>query len=205
MRVLFLGAHPDDELGCAGTIFKLNNYGFNPKVTAVTFTTCADELPSGFSESDIVVEWQMAMNRIGVEDMSIHHFPNKNLPEFRQPILEILDNYRNPLPDLVLIPSPTDSHQDHRTVAEEGIRAFKQTSILSYELPLNAVRSGVPNAFQPLNEYEMIAKKDHAAMYKSQARKNYMAGDYIEALATVRGMQIGRDYAEGFEVIRWVL
>src|SRR6266536_2375391 len=30
-----------------------------------------------------------------------------------------------------------DVHQDHRTVAEEGLRAFKRTTILGYEIPWN--------------------------------------------------------------------
>ena len=42
-RVLFLGAHPDDEIGCAGTIARLSRAGST--VTALTFSDCA--VPEG--------------------------------------------------------------------------------------------------------------------------------------------------------------
>ena len=40
-------------------------------------------------------------------------------------------------PDLVFMPCVHDLHQDHSVVANEGLRAFKKTSILAYEIPWN--------------------------------------------------------------------
>ena len=34
-------------------------------------------------------------------------------------------------------PSHHDVHQDHQTIAQEGLRAFKRTTILGYEIPWN--------------------------------------------------------------------
>ena len=34
-------------------------------------------------------------------------------------------------------PSHHDVHQDHQTIAQEGLRAFKRTTILGYEVPWN--------------------------------------------------------------------
>ena len=58
--------------------------------------------------------------------------------EHRQDILELLvalwEEWR---PDAVFQPSLHDIHQDHQVVAAEGLRAFKRTTILGYEIPWN--------------------------------------------------------------------
>ena len=41
--------------------------------------------------------------------------------------------------------------------------------------------------------------------YKSQANRNYLSEDFIFSLAKSRGVQIGTQYAESFEVVRMVL
>ena len=40
-------------------------------------------------------------------------------------------------PDAVFQPSHHDVHQDHQTIAQEGLRAFKRTTVLGYEIPWN--------------------------------------------------------------------
>ena len=34
--------------------------------------------------------------------------------------------------------------------------------------------------------------------------RRYMSRDYIESIAKVRGVQMGAEYVEAFEVVRWV-
>ena len=41
--------------------------------------------------------------------------------------------------------------------------------------------------------------------YKSQAKKLYAKDKMIKGLANFRGLQISTEYAEAFEVIRWIL
>jgi len=41
--------------------------------------------------------------------------------------------------------------------------------------------------------------------YKSQSHRDYMKVDFITSLARARGVQIGAQYAEAFEVLRWVM
>ena len=38
------------------------------------------------------------------------------------------------------MPTIGDIHQDHHTIAAEGLRAFKRTTILGYEIPWNQFR-----------------------------------------------------------------
>jgi hypothetical protein len=41
--------------------------------------------------------------------------------------------------------------------------------------------------------------------YVTQQGKGFMEPAFIEAMARVRGTQIGVEYAEAFEVIRWII
>ena len=62
----------------------------------------------------------------------------RTFPEHRQEILELLIELWNEWePDVVFQPSLHDIHQDHQAIAAEGLRAFKRTTILGYEIPWN--------------------------------------------------------------------
>lgn len=106
-------------------------------------------------------------------------------------------------PDLVLMPSVHDIHQDHATIAQEGVRAFKNTTILGYGLIWNNLIFNT-TAFVKLEERHVQAKCDTLAEYQSQAGRAYMSKEFIFSLATSRGVQIGSPYAESFEVVRWI-
>jgi hypothetical protein len=41
--------------------------------------------------------------------------------------------------------------------------------------------------------------------YKSQAHRAYANEEFIKSLARVRGVQINTNYAEAFEILRWIL
>ena len=52
---------------------------------------------------------------------------------------------------------------------------------------------------------EQIGKKMKALeIYKSQAHRPYSSAEVVESLAKVRAMQIGRQFAESFELIRFI-
>ena len=99
-------------------------------------------------------------------------------------------------PDLVFMPSPNDLHQDHYTVAMEGLRAFKQTSILGYELPWNNITFNTV-AFISLNEGHVAKKIEAIKQYESQSHKNYVREDFIRGWAKTRGVQIGTPMCQG--------
>lgn len=199
MRVLFLGAHPDDEMACSGYLRRLSDEG--AEITAVTFSDCDDMIPAGFTVEDLLSEWKDAMGLLGIWDLTILDIPNRNFPEHRQKILSHLDDYRGEF-DLVLVPATSDAHQDHATVTTEAIRAFKHTSILGYELPMNTVGESRRNCYVRLTPERLDVKLRHAATYRSQSCRPYMDPDYILGLASVRGVQAGCDAAEAYEVIR---
>jgi LmbE family N-acetylglucosaminyl deacetylase len=200
MRVLFLGAHPDDEMACSGLLVKMARDG--AVIDAITFSDCSDLIPDGFAPADLVAEWRQAMDFLGVRDRLLMSIPNRNFPAHRQAVLALLDEYRDGY-DLVLCPATFDVHQDHATVAAEAVRAFKHTTLLGYELPMNEVKVTMLTGFIHLDPDIVEAKVAHTAIYRSQARRAYMHETYIRGLVAVRGVQAGCAAAEAYEVIRW--
>ena len=147
------------------------------------------------------------MGELGVCEGSLHVFDYavREFPSLRQEILEDMVRLRGIVyPSLVLMPSLNDVHQDHATVAQEGLRAFKRSTVLCYEDPWNNF-SFQNQMFVTLTDEQL--EKKVAAVYAdvSQRGRDYTQPEFIRSLAHVRGVQIGVPYAEVFEAPRIVL
>lgn len=203
--VIILAPHPDDgEFGAGATIKKWTNKGHS--VHYVAFSPCITSLPDGMSENTLFKELRCAAEILGIPESNIttFNFPVRRLNEHRQDILEELINLRKKInPDIVLLPNSTDVHQDHQCIHNEGIRAYKHSCILGYELPWNDL-SVTTNFHVKVSESDINAKANAIAEYKSQQFRNYASEEFLLGLARVRGTQISEDYAEGFELIRWI-
>jgi LmbE family N-acetylglucosaminyl deacetylase len=202
---LILAAHTDDEFGCSGTIARMVEAGV--QVHCATFSRCEESVPPGFPQDVLEHEWRQATARLGISAQNLHLFPFRvrHFPQFRQEILELLIRLRAAIhPDVVFLPSLTDIHQDHQTVAAEGLRAFKHSTVLGYELPMNTV-SFEHACFIQLAESHLQAKIESMMCYASQSFRPYRDPDFLRGLARVRGVQIDAQYAEAFEVLRWIL
>ena len=205
-QVLVLAPHTDDgELGCGATIAKLIDEGVN--VSYAAFSTAAASVPPEFPPDQLAVEVAHATSRLGIpsENLHIYDWEVRKLNYVRQEILEELIKLRDRLkPDLVFLPSSKDIHQDHLTIYHEGLRAFKFSSILGYELIWNNL-SFSTDCFVVLEEQHVNRKVEALSMYETQNGRAYMDPDFIRSLAKVRGTQIGADWAETFEVVRWII
>ena len=134
-----LAPHTDDgEFGCGGTMARLVEEG--AEVRYVAFSIATRSLPEGFPPDTLAREVREATAELGIPDanLTVHDFDVRTFPDHRQEILELLIEIWNDwAPDLVFQPSLHDIHQDHQTIAAEGLRAFKRTTILGYEIPWN--------------------------------------------------------------------
>jgi len=207
-NVLILSPHTDDaELGCGGTIAKLIEQ--NKNIIWCVFSTAEDSLPDNLPSDTLKKEFLDVCKKLNLNESQylIYNYAVRTLPDFRQEILEKLVKIKNEFnPDLVIGPSLNDYHQDHQVVANEMIRAFKSSSsIISYELPWNHVTFS-NQMFVKLSKEQIDKKVELLASYQSQLikKRSYFSEKFIQSLANVRGMQIGTDYAEAFEVIRWI-
>lgn len=204
-RVLVLAPHTDDgEFGCGGTMARLVERGV--EVRYVAFSIATKSLPAGFPPDTLAREVREATTEIGIPpgSLTVHDFEVRTFPTHRQEILEILiglwEEWR---PDAVLQPSIGDIHQDHQAVAAEGLRAFKRTTVLGYEIPWNTFNFNY-QAYVALEAPHIERKVAALARYESQQHRNYANADYIWNLARTRGINIGIEFAESFEVYRVV-
>jgi N-acetylglucosamine malate deacetylase 1 len=207
-KILILSPHTDDaELGCGGSIIKFLED--NQEILWVVFSSAEESIPENYPKDTIKNEFLDVCRKLALKESQyiIYNYGVRRLPEFRQEILEILVKIKKHFsPDLVIGPSLNDYHQDHLVIANEMIRAFKSSSsIISYELPWNHVTFS--------NQMFIRLKKDHIekkivllASYNSQVikKRNYFSSEFIYGLAKTRGIQINSEYAEAFEVIRWI-
>lgn len=204
--VLVLAPHTDDgELGAGGFLAKLIEEG--AKVTYVAFSAAEESVPKHLPKDILKTEVVAATHKLGIAESNliIFGYQVRKLNFARQEILESLINIRRAGNyDLVLMPSLKDIHQDHSTVAMEGLRAFKNTTILGYELIWNNL-SFDTTGFVKLEKRHVEAKYEALQCYSSQAGRDYMSRDFVFSLAKARGVQIGANYAESYEVIRWVI
>ena len=205
-NVLVLAPHTDDgELGLGGTINKLITEG--KRVTYVAFSTAEESVPPGFPKDILKTEVRNATAKLGIksENLIIYSYQVRKLNYVRQEILEELIKIRKQEKyDLVFIPSLHDIHQDHTTIAQEGLRAFKNTTILGYELIWNNL-SFDTQCFVRLREDDIKAKIMALKEYHSQGKRDYLSAEFIYSLAKTRGVQVGSEYAEAFEVVRLFL
>jgi N-acetylglucosamine malate deacetylase 1 len=200
-----LAPHTDDgELGAGGTINKLIENGAD--VSYVAFSTAEESVPAGLPRDILKTEVKNATQKLGIrnENLFIFNYQVRKLNYARQEILEELIRIREQInPELILMPCLNDIHQDHSTIAQEGLRAFKTKTILGYELIWNNLSFNT-TSFVKLEERHIQAKADSLKEYKSQGIRDYMDEDFIFSLAKTRGVQIGTKYAEVFEVIRLI-
>lgn len=205
-KILVLAPHTDDgELGCGGTMAKALEQG--AEVWYAAFSTAKESVPEGMRPDILEIEVREATRRLGIDPsrLRIRGYTVRKLSYSRQDVLEDLVALRGETaPDIVIMPSLGDVHQDHSTVAAEALRAFKNTSILAYELPWNNF-SFQNQCFSVLEKRHVERKVEALAAYNSQKMRKYMTEEYVMSLARTRGVQIGRDYAEAFEVVRWIV
>jgi len=195
-KVLVLSPHTDDgELGAGGTIVKLVENG--SEVTCFALSAPREILKS---------ECRRCLGVLGVKEFEIFDFEVRHFPESRQEILEILFQYdKEDRPELILTPCTNDLHQDHQTVTNEALRAFKRSTILGYELPWNNIVFR-ENCFISLEERHVQKKIEALWNYKTQiSERHYFDREYLRGLTRSRGAQIGVKYAEAFEAIKLVL
>jgi N-acetylglucosamine malate deacetylase 1 len=204
--ILLLSPHTDDgELGCGATVAKLIRQG--KRVYYVAFSACEQSVLPQFPKDILISEVKNATSSLGIppNDLELHRFEVRTFNYRRQEILDVLIQLRDKIkPDTVLIPSLNDIHQDHKTIAEEALRAFKFINVFSYELPWNNLNFNTC-AFEIVEEQDVLKKIDALSKYESQAHRPYANEEFLRSQLRMRGVQVAQRYAEVFEAVRLVM
>jgi LmbE family N-acetylglucosaminyl deacetylase len=206
-KYLFVGAHPDDiELGAGGTLAKALANGIECHSAVFSDFKNLSAKGQGVTNSQVGEESIAAQLQLGMKrkDIYFYSFPVRNFEDSRQDILQVLiDNFQGNQYTHIFIPNTLDIHQDHKVVATEAIRAFKFSSLFGYELPWNNVHSNI-NFYNILEQSQVNLKVNSLKLFISQKNRFYFAEDKIMTIMKFRGLQIGAEAAEAFEVIRYV-
>ena len=204
-RVLVLAPHTDDgELGCGGTISRMIEEG--REVYYAAFSTAAESVPPPFPSDILEKEVREGTKVLGIPaaNLLVYKYKVRHLPHMRQEILEELVRMKREIdPATVFLPSAQDLHQDHQTVHLEGLRAFKTVTVLGYELPWNNLSFDYRH-FCVLTREHVQTKIAALRCYQSQQHRPYTQEEFIWSWARTRGGQIMVEYAEAFDVLRWV-
>lgn len=205
-RVLVLGAHPDDEVMCGGLIARLADLGCT--IHHHFFSDCSTStIARGHHPDALIRECEESRDVLGIapDGRGQFDFPVRRFPEFRQRILDALLAIRKSYqPTLVLTSATDDIHQDHSTVTQEAIRAFKHCTILGYESPWNQLTTK-HDFMVSLDQSHLDRKLAAMACYRTQSAGHYFQEDFIVGLARVRGVQAAVRYAESYQIIRMVV
>lgn len=211
--VLLLNAHTDDtEYSCGGTITRLVEAG--DEMHYVAFSGSEEAVPDGLPKDILRHEVMHSTKALGIppENVRVLNFQLRNFPRDRQAILDQIINLGKEIkPDIIIAPPTRDNHQDHRVIAEEALRVFKNKIMWHFEIPYKNIIF-TPNLYIKLEENHLNRKIEAIQCYKSQLIREglsngntYFTKEFITANAMFRGQQIGERYAECFEVLRWVI
>ncbi len=217
MRVLAIGAHPDDlEILCAGTLARYAKEGHDVVMCVATDGTAGHRVikPSELAQIR-EKEARAAAEVIGAE-FSWLGFPDELIFNDRETRLAFVDAIRQARPDVIITHAPNDYHPDHRVVSSLVFDTSFIASLPNIETnhpahsavpPLYYMDTLAGKGFHP-TEYVDISttietKRRMLACHQSQLtwlkdHDDIDVMDFMEVVARTRGFQCNVPYAEGF-------
>ena len=199
-RTLFLGAHPDDiELGCGALIHHIAS------ISHVRCVTLSDNQKNPLLKN-VVEEHYKSMDILGVsrENAVFGSFTTRIFPDARQDILEYFLKLRDEFrPDIIFVHSRQDVHQDHNTMTEESLRAFRGITVLGFDV----VRSSYgffPDFLVEVSEEDVNAKIEALSQYETYRDKYYFNSELTRSISIRHGALAEIPFAEGFDILRIV-
>ena len=209
MKILAVGAHLDDiEIACGGTLAKAIAAGHQVK-TLIMSKSGYTNIKGNVQRSDdtAVEEGLSALHTLGIQDVEILDFPTKDIP-FESDVVNAIDvcisTYN---PDIIFTHHPFDTHQAHVGVSNSTIAAARRKNTVFFYEPITpSGRSYV--AFRPqlyvdiesTIELKIASLREHKSEYNKFGAEDWIMG--VHSRCGFRGYEIGKKYAEAFEVLR---
>jgi LmbE family N-acetylglucosaminyl deacetylase len=199
-RVLFLGAHPDDiEIGCGALLHHI------AQRTDFLCVTLSDNQKNP-DLKNVKGEHLKSMKVLGVpeEKVLFGPFTTRVFPNARQEILEYFLKLRRDFqPDLIFTHSNKDVHQDHLTMTDEALRAFRGITVLGFDV----VRSSYgffPHFLVEVSEEDVNKKIEALSEYETYRDKYYFNNELTRSIMVRHGALAECSFAEGFDILRIV-
>jgi LmbE family N-acetylglucosaminyl deacetylase len=227
-KILFVVAHPDDELlGVGGTINKLiSEYNSDIKVVILGEGITSRSLNRDLDQwkEDLKVHKSNihdAKSAIGYQELSIYDFPDNRFDTVALlDLIKVVEKEKNSFaPSIVFTHHGGDVNIDHQKTFEAVITACRPIkeeaveTIITFETPSGTEwRSStdpkhfVPNFFVEINESNLEAKIKGMESYEFESRQypHPRSPKALRILAMQRGVMIGCEFAEAFSIIRTI-
>lgn len=225
MRVLGIGAHPDDlEILCAGTLAKYAQRGDQVVMCHATQGEKGHfHIPSHELALTRKKEAQEAAKIIGAEAIGMGLLDGEVCADDRETQLRFVDVIRKSKPDVILTHAPNDSyHSDHAAVSKLVLNASFHASVpyvqtehdhhnkvpVIYYMETMAGLGFLPSIYVDISD-TFMTKPKMISQHRSQLvwlkeHDNLDVLDMMETVAKFRGWQCGVKYAEGFiPCLKW--
>jgi LmbE family N-acetylglucosaminyl deacetylase len=218
MRILGVGAHPDDlEVLCAGTLAKYAEAGHQVVMCHVTIGEKGHfHIPSEQLAKTREQEAKEAAQLIDAESMSLGLLDGEVVDNLETQLL-FIEAIRQAEPDVIITHSPNDIyHSDHAVVSKLVLDASFHASVPYvktetahhpkvppiYYMETMAGLDFIPSEYVDISA-TFITKMKMLSQHKSQLKwlmehDNLSVIDSMETMAKFRGYQCGARYAEGF-------
>ncbi|MEP6697230.1 MAG: PIG-L family deacetylase [Pseudonocardiales bacterium] len=193
LRLLALGAHADDvEIGAGGTLLCLAQ---SHDLDALIVVLSADDRRAAEARASAAAFLTGCKVTVETHDLADGRFPAEW--NSAKEILEAVSSAFSP--DVVLGPSRSDAHQDHRVLADLIPTVFRDHLVLGYEIPKWDGDLGQPAVYVPISE-EVLERKvkllwEHFA---SQRDREWFDEEAFRGLARLRGIECRTRFAEAF-------
>ncbi len=195
IRVLAIGAHPDDvEIGCGGSLLRHQANG--DRICILTMTNGEQ----GGKPSTRLEEITNVATRLKSK-LIVGNLPDTKISEGTETISFIkraIDDFN---PNVIYTHSGNDGHQDHRNVHRATIVAARRVpTVYCYQSP-SATIDFRPGLFIDISEF-IGEKVKLISLYKSQMNREYLHEDVIRSTAKYWGRFCNFKEIEPLEVIR---
>ncbi len=220
MNVVVIAAHPDDEtLGVGGTLLKhISNHD------NVYWLIATNMLESeGFSPEQINKrqdEIDRAGKMLGVSGIEKLNFASMSLTDnsLNELIPKISQYFNQVKPDVIYVMNRSDAHSDHRILFDAVMACTKSfrypfiKKVLMYECisetefaPALPEKAFIPNYYVDITGF-LNKKLEIMEIYESEVSEHPFPRSLrnIAALATYRGASVGVEYAEAFQLIKFI-
>jgi LmbE family N-acetylglucosaminyl deacetylase len=199
MRILALGAHPDDiEVGCGGTLFKYAEKGHRVFMMVMT------EGGQGGLPDMRRREQAEAAKILRAEQVFWGGYKDTEVPMGRDLIQTVEEIVKKIEPHFIFVHYHDDTHQDHRHLAVSTITATRYTkNVLFYEGP--TTQNFAPTVFVDIDQAldrKIQSLEAHASQVRKTNIEDLSIADVVRSSAHFRGIQGRVKNAEGFLPLR---
>lgn len=219
MKVLAIGAHPDDvELGCGATLAKHASKGDEVSIVVMGRGIAARDHEGTLLASQLermALLAHKAGDLLGARQVDVFEAPDNRMDELTQlDVVKLIEERVRVLqPDIVYTHYREDRNVDHRITSDATVTACRflpgssVRMLLAYEV-MSSTEQGWckfdPNYFVEVDAQMDLKMHVLRSVYESEMREfpHPRSIQAVEALARLRGSQVGVRAAESFVLVR---